>query len=297
MKTKFLKAMEKFNRGVVLLQKTTFITEELKEIQPWKDLAEFYLNTKDPVFRAALSILNALYTQKRKYFSLTRRSLEELVKMDANHEGNAGIAHKSYPSVRAFIQDTAQYCKLFASGARGIGKADTFEVVDPEILKFIGDEDLDSQKEQALQFSGVILSQDQTSDQSKDQENRNKNLVSSSQKIETKDQELENENIRFMSLQEIENFFIHFNNEILIAKARKRYHPKANYLTWFETVPSKIKHASKIDLEKIRLGIDEIEKKLGPEYREIFEEVSMILNNSLVPKEPLLPKLTGGSDE
>ena len=155
MKEKFLRSRKSFKKGKVLITKTTHIEGELAEKASWSALKELYQISDGPVEKTAVSILNAILTHGRKYFSLTRDSVAEIARNDLNHSPPLGFSNETYKEVRAFAQDS-KYFQPFQMGDRKKMKADTFELIDEELSKYVGFEDIEKQLQQAIQFSTGI---------------------------------------------------------------------------------------------------------------------------------------------
>lgn len=128
---RFKKYKENKNEGLVVLQKTTFITEELLKEEKWRELSEMYKDPDKDILCAA-SFTNSLLTHNRFFFALQRDKTLNLIRNDENIPSEfRSIANNQYSYLRKVLQDTYTglgFIKLYKKGTGLKGSPDIFEV-------------------------------------------------------------------------------------------------------------------------------------------------------------------------
>lgn len=135
-----------------LLTRTTLLKNAPKD-EVWDAIKELYAKTKhnDGYSRAAISLLNALVTQRRTHFVFTRDATRELVMQDKNWASYKALDQKKYPELCDYMQQ--EFCTVFAKGK---GKYSAFgqELTNKVLLDYILSFGIDAaaQKEQTQLF-------------------------------------------------------------------------------------------------------------------------------------------------
>lgn len=144
METDWLEIMNQSNSILVVLQKTTDFSSlplYTRKSEPWKSIVGSYQKLKKPLDAAYMSILNAIYTQERAVFAITRDLLGELVRDDLNHD--FGFSNKNYRSALSVLTNcSGKITKdpIAKELVRGDGSAPSiYMVTNKTILKYLQD--------------------------------------------------------------------------------------------------------------------------------------------------------------
>lgn len=100
------------------------------------------------MIKASLTLVNAVYTQKRGIFILTRDSLANLLEMDTNHKNKASLRKDQY---RHFINHITKYILTIEKFKRYNREVMVCTVILPELLEMIN-VDMDKQKREMRTF-------------------------------------------------------------------------------------------------------------------------------------------------
>jgi hypothetical protein len=146
------KALSKLGiNQVVLLKETTLLTSTHNALLA--SLRDDYLNLDDKsnVYeKAFLTLLNAILTQERVYFALSRRSMQELMRNDLNFKNPEAFSNNSWAAILAKFYNQFKVIRLIKQGTTRTASA--FEVIHPEILTHLSHIDKKSQKEKTMAF-------------------------------------------------------------------------------------------------------------------------------------------------
>src|SRR4051812_17869771 len=84
--------------GLFVLSQTRKLTRKDLYHPEWKMLASEYREHKDSpwVERALITLINAIYNQRRKYFLMPRRSTRKLLQSDMNWKPRIGLKNENF---------------------------------------------------------------------------------------------------------------------------------------------------------------------------------------------------------
>ena len=141
--------IEKAKQKLVSLKSTRAISKADLEFPEWIELQEVYKSISEKSDKPIVSILNSILHQRRVYFVMTRDSVRELVKSDANWKGSAGLSNDNWGTLLVTMEN-AGLIKCVQVGmpkadrqtdgtlkAGRKTKASIFKVIDPEVLKYL----------------------------------------------------------------------------------------------------------------------------------------------------------------
>lgn len=127
---------------------------------------------------ALVSMLNAICTQKRYVFILSRQTLRSLLKKDKNFIKNWGFDNTTeFSSILAFLTKDNKYIKLIKAGEKG-KTAGIYEVTCPKILHYLDGKKIDKAgqyKRLNLPFQTTVQTSTQTTVQTLNSNNNYNN--------------------------------------------------------------------------------------------------------------------------
>lgn len=155
-----------YKNDLVHLEMTTTLTKENLRLPEWKMLQEDYQLVKDSgdaaVGRYMCSVLNAILSQKRIYFALTRDGVAALVRNDPNFK--SGFDNSLYASLILQLTEKQKILQLLEKGTSKWSPA-AYKLVDKNYLKFIQINE-NEQKQQTLDF--IRKNNEQTANQTRE---------------------------------------------------------------------------------------------------------------------------------
>lgn len=131
----FLEKAVKINnsKDLINLAITTTITEELKELPPWKNLLEDYQKQPlEPEDTCAVTLINAIITHQRRYFVFTRDGVEKMVRQDKNWKSPPTFSTKNWKKYLKFLYENKIIAKVTT-----IEKVTIYELIQPDLLHFV----------------------------------------------------------------------------------------------------------------------------------------------------------------
>ena len=101
--------------------------------------------------RVINSIIAAAINQRRKFFSSSRRGINDIIKSDVNWNNRVVLHPRDYKKLIKLLHTDPEACGLRIVKHGDRGSATVFEVIDPDALSYI-QVDVEKQKEESLQF-------------------------------------------------------------------------------------------------------------------------------------------------
>lgn len=139
---------KKFKEDMICLKKTKTIKFKDQDKSPWRELKQEYNEVEDSLSAAIVTICNSILFQNRKFFTITRTELRNMIKEDKNHKKSYGIRNATYREVIAAITSMS-FVKKIKDGKNKTPAL--YEVIDEELLKYIN-VDHSAQLQSALTF-------------------------------------------------------------------------------------------------------------------------------------------------
>lgn len=104
--SKLDQAVTELKRGTPILMYTSEITGDMTS-PAWNYLTEEYKTVREPFSRILVTFLNAIMTQQRAYFAITRDRVRQIAQSDPNWRGNQpGFGNDEWPTILRLLADT-----------------------------------------------------------------------------------------------------------------------------------------------------------------------------------------------
>jgi thiol-disulfide isomerase/thioredoxin len=143
------KIEESMKTRMVLLYTTPIMTESPKMPQ-FEFLKQEYKENFESqwVAKAAITMLNAIFTQNRAVFVTTRKSFRQLIKDDPNWEISIGLKNENWPKLIGFMIGN-EIIKEIHKTEKG---RSVYEVSSDVILEYLNI-NIDNQRKEAIEFA------------------------------------------------------------------------------------------------------------------------------------------------
>jgi len=149
----FDKVIDQDNETLISLKRTKEISKEDVEAVPeWNWLSKQYAkcDSRESIYKAALSIINSFLYQRRIVFGLTRENTAEIAKNDRNWVTRVGWSNDYFPQVLRFMI-THKFIEQIKYDGYGARKQAIYRVVHPDLLRFL-QLDADKQLQETIDF-------------------------------------------------------------------------------------------------------------------------------------------------
>lgn len=104
--------MSKLDQAVAALRNSTPILMHVSKLSEdmkspgWNYLLEEYQTAREPLARVLVTILNAIVTQQRVYFAITRDMVRQMVQADQNWSERPGFGNDQWRIILRLLADT-----------------------------------------------------------------------------------------------------------------------------------------------------------------------------------------------
>jgi hypothetical protein len=186
--SKFTNQLAKLKEDMVVLSTTRHIRDEDTKLPEYYELSLDYNDAVEPCDKVLVSIKNAIITQRRVVFAITRANLSTLVTSDRNWKVKAGFDNNAYPQyIATMTNPKLNFVKCIQVGSPR--QPAVYEVLSEDILQYL-QVDVAQQRKEVLDFVNKSVTKkstdqvsDQTSDRIADLEGRSKKLVVSKEEV------------------------------------------------------------------------------------------------------------------
>lgn len=161
MKNKMLSRLKKSREDLIVLKHTTLITPDHTRMPEWDQLKQAYDDESIvSVEKLAISVVNAVLTQRRVVFCLTRRAGEDLVRGDKNWT-TTGFDNNKWAQMLKILHMT----DVIKSVRKGSGRCPgIYEIICPELLSVLI-ADKTTQMAESIEFADKFKKTDHKTDQ------------------------------------------------------------------------------------------------------------------------------------
>ena len=173
----------------VILQQTKKITkEDIELFEEWRWLTSQYqsCNKKAPKphIYGVVSVLNAIFNQRRLVFGMTRKKTSSLIRTDENWNPKKGLRNGNYSKILGFLIKN-NFIEPVKYDAVGNQKMLLFKVINKEMINMIS-VDYEEQLEESINFALTEIKEEEESEEKPEiKETSKKNIQN------TKDKEKE----------------------------------------------------------------------------------------------------------
>jgi hypothetical protein len=131
--------LDDHHESLPILCVTTDLDNEVLDDRLWKKVRQMYEEVNEDnrcESRVMVSVINAILTQKRSYFCLTRDRTRCLVQTDSNHSGMKAFDNEAWTRVLSFL---IKKMKIMSGERKGIGQQPSiYALKDQDLFELVG---------------------------------------------------------------------------------------------------------------------------------------------------------------